>query len=144
MSRIGLDQAFGIDTFAQVVPNNDLNEAPVVPRPAPELTPEDTSTDIDYVRRTLQFTTERAQQLVDLAIANCADASNPRDIEVAANTLNTCASISEKLIKLHNDVKNLTTKPQPIGSGNTFVNANSVFLTSSDLLKQLTETDEEK
>ena len=79
--------------------------------------------------------------MVDLAIANCADASNPRDIEVAANALNTCASISEKLIKLHNDVKNLTSTPQELGTGNTFVNANSVYLTSSDLLKQLTEAD---
>lgn len=124
----------------QIVPTNILDDAPIVPRrESMPLSEQDTINDIDYVRRTLQFTTERAQQLVDLALENAADGSAPRDIEVAANALNTCANISEKLITLYQNLKTLTEKPkQDLGTGNTFVNNNKTILVStSDLLKEL-------
>ena len=128
----------------QVVPTTNLDDAPIVPRhPGKGLTEEDTLTDIDYVRRTLQFTTERAQQLVDLALENAADGSSPRDIEVAANALNTCASISEKLVTLYQNLKTLSEKPkQDLGTGNTFVNNNkTILVNTSDLLKELSAKD---
>lgn len=123
----------------QIVPTDILDDAPIVPRHSSALSEQDTINDIDYVRRTLQFTTERAQQLVDLALENAADGSAPRDIEVAANALNTCANISEKLITLYQNLKTLSEKPkQDLGTGNTFVNNNKTILVStSDLLKEL-------
>lgn len=123
----------------QIVPTDILDDAPIVPRHSSVLSEQDTINDIDYVRRTLQFTTERAQQLVDLALENAADGSAPRDIEVAANALNTCANISEKLITLYQNLKTLSEKPkQDLGTGNTFVNNNKTILVStSDLLKEL-------
>ena len=123
----------------QIVPTDILDDAPIVPRNSSALSEQDTINDIDYVRRTLQFTTERAQQLVDLALENAADGSAPRDIEVAANALNTCANISEKLITLYQNLKTLSEKPkQDLGTGNTFVNNNKTILVStSDLLKEL-------
>ena len=123
----------------QIVPTDILDDAPIVPRHSSALSEQDTINDIDYVRRTLQFTTERAQQLVDLALENAADGSAPRDIEVAANALNTCANISEKLITLYQNLKTLSEKPkQDLGTGNTFVNNNkTILVNTSDLLKEL-------
>lgn len=154
MLKPKLDSAFGAksspfmqqqvgDPFSdsdQFVPTDVLDDAPIVPKShSNALTEQDTINDIDYVRRTLQFTTERAQQLVDLALENAADGSSPRDIEVAANALNTCANISEKLVTLYQNLKTLSEKPkQDLGTGNTFVNNNKTILVStSDLLKEL-------
>lgn len=158
MNRPKLESAFGaMSPFSkqvqtqddlledgQVVDNSNLDDAPIVPRKqAQQLSQQDIVTDIDYTRRTLQFTVERAQQLVDLALANAADASSPRDIEVAANALNTCANVSERLINLYSSIKNLTEKSNTgTGSGNTVINQNkTVVLSSSDLLKQLIDTE---
>ena len=158
MLKPKLDSAFGAksspfmqqqvdDPFSdsdQVVPTTVLEDAPIVPRNVSRsLTEQDTIVDIDYVRRTLQFTTERAQQLVDLALENAADGSSPRDIEVAANALNTCASISEKLVTLYQNLKTLQERPkQDLGTGNTFVNNNkTILVNTSDLLKELTTKD---
>lgn len=154
MKKEKLEEAFGVktspfmqqqigDPFSdsdQFVPTDVLDDAPIVPKARSNaLTEQDTINDIDYVRRTLQFTTERAQQLVDLALENAADGSSPRDIEVAANALNTCANISEKLVTLYQNLKTLSEKPkQDLGTGNTFVNNNKTILVStSDLLKEL-------
>lgn len=158
MLKPKLDSAFGAksspfmqqqvgDPFSdsdQVVPTTVLEDAPIVPRNVSRsLTEQDTIVDIDYVRRTLQFTTERAQQLVDLALENAADGSSPRDIEVAANALNTCANISEKLVTLYQNLKTLQERPkQDLGTGNTFVNNNkTILVNTSDLLKELTTKD---
>lgn len=130
----------------QVVPTDDVDEAAIVPRKsAAPLSEQDIITDIDYVRRTLQFSTERAQQLVDLAIRNAGDASNPRDIEVASGALNTCANISEKLLSLYKTTKEIQRASVQAGSGNTFINNNNktIVLSSSELLKQLTDNEEE-
>lgn len=154
MKKEKLEEAFGVkaspfmqqqigDPFSdsdQFVPTDVLDDAPIVPKARSNaLTEQDTINDIDYVRRTLQFTTERAQQLVDLALENAADGSSPRDIEVAANALNTCANISEKLVTLYQNLKTLSEKPkQDLGTGNTFVNNNkTILVNTSDLLKEL-------
>lgn len=154
MSNLQLDKIFGANSpinplkeekNTQVVPSDILDDAPITPRiPSAGLSEQDAIQDIDYVRRTLQFTTERAQQLVDLALANAADGSSPRDIEVAANALNTCAGISEKLLAMHNSIKQLSSKSSTdMGTGNTFVNNNkTIVLTSSELLKQLSLEDD--
>lgn len=155
MRNLQLDKIFGANSpinplkeekNTQVVPSDILDDAPITPRiPSAGLSEQDTIQDIDYVRRTLQFTTERAQQLVDLALANAADGSSPRDIEVAANALNTCAGISEKLLAMHTNVRQISSKNNSdMGTGNTYVNnSQTIVLTSSDLLRQLTEDDEE-
>lgn len=157
MNRPKLESAFGaMSPFSkqvktqddlledgQVVDNSNLDDAPIVPRKqAQQLSQQDIVTDIDYTRRTLQFTVERAQQLVDLALANAADASSPRDIEVAANALNTCANVSERLVNLYASIKNLTEKSNSGSGNNTVINQNkTVVLSSSDLLKQLIDTE---
>lgn len=157
MNRPKLESAFGaMSPFSkqvktqddlledgQVVDNSNLDDAPIVPRKqAQQLSQQDIVTDIDYTRRTLQFTVERAQQLVDLALANAADASSPRDIEVAANALNTCANVSERLVNLYTSIKNLTEKTNSSSGNNTVINQNkTVVLSSSDLLKQLIDTE---
>lgn len=157
MNRPKLESAFGaMSPFSkqvktqddlledgQVVDNSNLDDAPIVPRKqAQQLSQQDIVTDIDYTRRTLQFTVERAQQLVDLALANAADASSPRDIEVAANALNTCANVSERLVNLYASIKNLTEKSNSSSGNNTVINQNkTVVLSSSDLLKQLIDTE---
>lgn len=157
MNRPKLESAFGaMSPFSkqvktqddlledgQVVDNSNLDDAPIVPRKqAQQLSQQDIVTDIDYTRRTLQFTVERAQQLVDLALANAADASSPRDIEVAANALNTCANVSERLVNLYTSIKNLTEKSNSSSGNNTVINQNkTVVLSSSDLLKQLIDTE---
>lgn len=163
MKKDKLDSALGLNTSSpfmkqitphtntysedeQVVPTDDVDEAAIVPRKsAIPLSEQDVITDIDYVRRTLQFSTERAQQLVDLAIRNAADASNPRDIEVASGALNTCADISEKLLTLYETAKKIQQASQNPGTGNTFINNNNktIVLSSSELLKQLTDNEEE-
>lgn len=131
----------------QVVPNDNLEQAPIVPRKkSVPLTQEDTVTDIDYVRRTLQFSTERAQQLVDLALQNASDAANPRDIEVASTALNTCADISEKLLTMYKTINELKNTPKPdMGTGNTYINNNNktVVLSSAELLRQLSDDTEQ-
>ena len=114
-----------------------LEDAPVVPsKNAVPLTKQDTVTDIDYARRVLQFNIEKAQQLVDLAIDNAASAASPRDIEVAANALNTCAGLSEKLVNLYASIKALLEKEK--AANNTVINNNkTLVLSSSELLKAL-------
>lgn len=132
-----------IRTSDQIVPSDTLEDAPIVPRNLSEsITPDDELSDIDYARRTLQFSIERSQQLVELALSNAADGSSPRDIEAAANALNTCAALSEKLIDVHTKIAKKN-KPDT-GSGNTFVNNNNrtYVLSSSELLDELTKDTE--
>ena len=122
---------------SQVVPSDILDDAPITPRrPSEGLSEQDTIQDIDYARRTLQFSVERSQQLVDLALANAASAASPRDIEVAANALNTCAGLSEKLVNLYASIKALLEKEK--AANNTVINNNkTLVLSSSELLKVL-------
>lgn len=124
----------------QIVQSDILEDAPITPRmPSEGISSQDEIQDIDYARRTLQFTIERSQQLVEMSLANAADGSSPRDIEVASNALNTCANLAEKLVDLHTKI---SSNKSDLGTGNTFVNNNkTIVLTSSELLKQLTEED---
>lgn len=154
MSNLQLDKMFGANSqinplikdrpSEQVVPSDILDDAPITPRrPTEGLSEQDTIQDIDYARRTLQFSVERSQQLVDLALANAADGSSPRDIEAASTALNTCATLSEKLIDMHYKCAAPNQK-NDMGTGNTFVNnSRTIVLTSSELLKQLSEENEE-
>lgn len=132
---------------SQIVPDDYLEEAPIVPKMSSKSPNEtDACIDIDYTRRTLQFGIERSQQLVDIALHAAAEASSPRDIEVAAGALNTCANVAEKLIDLQIKYKQLLEKNKiESGTGNTFVNNNNktIVLTSSELLKQMIENEAE-
>lgn len=141
--NIKIDQE-KIHSNSQVVPSDILDDAPVTPRcPSAGLSEQDEFQDIDYARRTLQFTLERSQQLVDLSLQNAADAASPRDIEVAANALNTCATLAEKLLDIYNKRAQIKQRTPDLGSGNTFVNNNkTIVLTSSELLKQLSLEDD--
>lgn len=130
---------------SQIVPSDYLDYAPVTPVVnSAGISHQDELQDVDYARRTLLFTIERSQQLVDLALSNAADGSSPRDIEVAANALNTCANLSDKLVDMHNKLSS-NKKQTDMGTGNTFVNNNkTIVLTSSELLRQLTDDDNTK
>jgi hypothetical protein len=120
----------------------DLNEtyttAPVVIlSDAPPITDSNIDQDVDYARRTLESLLNRSQQLVEIAIES-AEQGQARDIEVAAKTIDTAVSAAERLVELHQKIKDINKNTNAgCGSGNTFVNNQTINVTTSDLLKEL-------
>ena len=67
-----------------------------------------------------------------------AEQGQARDIEVAAKTIDTAVSAAERLVDLHQKIKDLNKHTNTdCGSGNTFVNNQTINVTTSDLLKEL-------
>jgi len=127
--------------------DDDYPRALVMPsNAASPITVSNINSDVDYARRTIEHLLNRSQQLVEIAMTNAND-GNARDSEVAAKAIDTAISAAERLVDLHQKIKDLNGSSQPdqpnCGTGNTFVN-NNIHLTTAELLKLMLAEKEEK
>lgn len=103
-------------------------------------TPQDFVDDINYAFRTQSDLINKSQQLVQLALQNAADEGSARDIEVAANALNTATDNIQKLLSMYEKMQKLTGKQnEPVQqSGTTYVQNQVIYQgTTSKFIKDL-------
>lgn len=122
--------------------DDDYLPAPVIlSTEATPLQTKDVDSDIDYSRRTIQSLVNRSQQLVEIALENAAEGDS-RSVEVAAKSIDTALSAAERLVELHEKLNKLKNGPgKEQGSGNTYIQAQTINMTTDELLKKLEEKD---
>jgi len=90
--------------------------------------------DYDYSRDVLYTSSERLQDILDIAIELAQESSHPRAIEVATNAASSLADIASKMMEHHLKTERLN---NPNKEKSTVNNNLNVKLNTSDLLELL-------
>jgi len=114
----------------QMPEGDDGRTAPVVQNTeAPPVSAQDFNSDVDYARRSQASLVNEAQKLVQIAMEN-AESGSSKDIFAAADTIRAASETAERLIALHEKIRELNGKSDD--SGNTYVQNQVVFQGSTE------------
>jgi hypothetical protein len=118
------------------IPVGQKESAPAVPQNLEGKVVSQTEEDFAYAREKLKGLIDKSEDALDTLINLARDAEHPRAYEVLSGMLKNTADITEQLLKLQKQRKDIVVPKEQEGSNGTTTNNNTIFLGSTSELQK--------
>lgn len=101
----------------------------------------DVETDYDAVRKNMHFQQQMMHDMAKICLENAKNSENPRFVDAFSSVMGQYTSINEKMLKLHKDMKDITTEgtgPQdkPPQTGGVNIEHATVYMSPTEIMQQ--------